>query len=170
MIGTDRLVLRSWREDDRPFFRALNADPDVMHDYPTLPDPAAVDTKFDRYRAHFNDHGFGRWVLELRQDGDILGYVGPMPFWPENPLGPGMEMGWRLKRSAWGHGYASEAARAALADGFARLGFKEVWAVTGEANLRSQAVMARTGMVRVAAKDYRSADPSQSWLVWVARP
>ena len=175
MIETDRLILRPWREADRESYAALNADPEVMHDYPALPERDWVDAKFDRYSAHFRNHGFGRWMLERKSDGQTLGYTGIMPIWPEHPYGEGMEIGWRLVRSAWGQGYASEAATAALADGFGRLGFDEVVAYTTETNDRSQAVMRRSGMTYDPGRDFHHPDQADGsslrrWLIYVATP
>ncbi len=81
-----------------------------------------------------------------------------------------MEIGWRLFKPAWGFGYASEAARASLDDGFSRLGLAEIVAYTGPGNLRSQAVMRRVGMHRDPARDYARPDRlGGAAVVFVAR-
>ncbi len=175
MIETERLILRPWEERDRESYAALNTDPEVMHDYPVLPERVWVDAKFDRYTEHFSDHGFGRWMLERKSDGAVLGYTGIMPMRLGHPFEEGMEIGWRLARAAWGHGYASEAARAALADGFGRLGFEEVLAYTAETNVRSQAVMRRSGMNHDPARDFHHPDQGDGlslrrWVVYAATP
>ena len=75
-------------------------------------------------------------------------------------------------RSAWGHGYATEAARAALHDAFTRCGLTDVLAYTAPDNLRSQAVMARLGLRRDASRDFSEPVGERMWrgLVWVATP
>jgi RimJ/RimL family protein N-acetyltransferase len=95
-----------------------------------------------------------------------------MPSRHDHPLGPHAEIGWRLVRTAWGHGYAAEAARAVLADAFGRVGIREVLAYTASDNLRSQAVMERLGLQRDERLDYSEAVGGRMWhgLVWVARP
>jgi RimJ/RimL family protein N-acetyltransferase len=85
--------------------------------------------KLDRYIAAFIRYGFCRWVTEGR-DGEFLGYTGIMASPAEHPLGPHFEIGWRLARRAWGHGYATEAADAALKDVFDRAGLVQVPAYT----------------------------------------
>ncbi len=171
MIETERLILRPWTEEDRAFYAALSADPDVMHDYPVLPPRGEVDAKFALYRDHFETHGFGRWLLERKPDGAALGFSGLMPVRDDHPLAPGVEISWRLFKPAWGLGYASEAARAALADGFGRLGFEEIVSYTSPENTRSQAVMRRAGMIRDPGRDYaRPERLGGRAIVFVARP
>lgn len=120
----------------------------------------------------FRRRGFCRWAIETR-DGDFLGYAGVMPPRDDHPLYPHCEVGWRLKRDAWGHGYATEAARAALDDVFTCIGLTEVVSFTAADNLRSQAVMARLNLTRDPSRDFTLHDERMgSWhgLVWVARP
>jgi RimJ/RimL family protein N-acetyltransferase len=171
MIRTDRLTLRSWRDTDREAFAALNADPEVMEDLGGPLDRAESDAKFVRYVAAFEQHGFCRWVLE-EADGRFLGYTGVMPSRHGHPLGRHADIGWRLVRSAWGQGYATEAARASLRDAFDRGGFKEVLAYTSADNMRSQAVIKRLNMQRAAPFDYSEPLGSGMWhgMAWIARP
>ncbi len=169
IIVTDRVVLRPWREADFEDFVALHADPEVMIDAPTVNTPAESEAKFRRYKDAFQKFGYCRWALE-RRDGAFLGYVGIMPVPEAHPVAPGVEIGWRLVRYAWGQGYASEGAKAALADGFGRMRFAEVLSYTTPENLRSQAVMRRLGLEREAARDFVTKTPHGAWvgLVWVA--
>ncbi|MAB13524.1 GNAT family N-acetyltransferase [Parvibaculum sp.] len=168
-IETARTRLRQWREPDRDAFAALNAHPEVMHDLGGPIDRRSSDEKFDRYVMAYETHGFTRWAIETFA-GNFLGYAGIMPSRPGHPLGPHTEIGWRLQREAWGHGYATEAASAALADGFARCGLTKVLAYTAPDNLRSQAVMERLGLIRVPSLDYEEPHNGGMWrgLVWIA--
>ena len=171
MIETARVRLRPWREPDRAPLAVMHADLEVMADYGGPLSRAESDAKLDRYMAAFAQHGFSRWVIE-DGDGGFLGYVGVMPIAPDHPAAPGVEIGWRLVRSAWGKGYATEAARAALGDGFERHGWAEVLSYTAPDNLRSQAVMGRLGLSREPDRDFVAGSGDDAWtgLVWVARP
>jgi RimJ/RimL family protein N-acetyltransferase len=119
----------------------------------------------------YRQHGFCRWALESKE-GDFLGYTGIMPSGPGHPIGSHVEIGWRLVRHAWGHGYATEAARSVLNDAFLRIGLSEVVAYTAPDNRRSQAVMTRLQLERDPSRDFTSDyDCVKAWrgLVWVAR-
>jgi RimJ/RimL family protein N-acetyltransferase len=170
LIRSGRLTLRNWQNADRALFAALNADPEVTPDLGGPLDRAASDAKFDRYVAAFEQHGFCRWAIE-DCNGEFLGYAGVMPSRPHHPLGPHAEIGWRLKRSAWGHGYATEAARASLKDVFERVQLREVLTYTSADNPRSRAVMARLSLQREPSLDYSEPQGAGMWhgMVWVAR-
>jgi RimJ/RimL family protein N-acetyltransferase len=149
----------------------MHADPEVMHDYGGPISRAESDAKFDRYVATYRAHGFSRWAIET-ETGAFLGYAGVVPSGADHPLGSHVQIGWRLVRHAWGYGYATEAARAALTDAFVRVGLEAVLAYTAADNLRSQAVMARLQMRRDPSRDF-TADYAtiKAWrgLVWEAR-
>lgn len=168
MIETSRLRLRTWRQSDKPAFAAMSADAEVMHDLGGPIACEASDAKLDRYAAAFERDGIGRWVLEY--DGAFIGYTGVMH--RHEPIGEHYEIGWRLVRDAWGHGYATEAAKAALHDAFTRLKLTEVVSYTSPDNLRSQAVMVRAGLVRGPSRDFVADFGRGDWqgLMWVARP
>jgi RimJ/RimL family protein N-acetyltransferase len=151
IVNTDRLLLRRWREEDRAPFAELNGDPETLVFFPSTLTRAESDAFVDRIEARFEDHGYGLWALEVRQTGEFIGFTGFAPM-PENvPGGPdGTEIGWRLARTAWHHGYATEAARGALDVAFAGVGLPEVWSFTSVLNTPSRAVMRRIGMTEVA--------------------
>ena len=154
MIETERLVLRSWREADLAEFAALNADPEVMAHFPAPLTREASDALVDRLIAAQRTHGLTFWAMERRVDGAFLGMTGVVPTGADLPFGGAPEVGWRLARHAWGRGYASEAARGAMAFVFERYGSAEIVSFTAGENQRSQAVMTRIGMRRDAARDF----------------
>jgi ribosomal-protein-alanine N-acetyltransferase len=152
-LRTERLVLRRWREADREPFAELNADPAVMEHFAHRPTRAESDDLVDRIEATFDREGFGLWAVEL-EDGRFAGFTGLWPTPPHLPFSPAIEVGWRLAQHAWGRGVATEAARAALDDGWQRLGLEAVVSMTTTTNLRSQAVMQKLGMTRDPADDF----------------
>jgi RimJ/RimL family protein N-acetyltransferase len=152
-IETARLRLRPWHSEDLAPFGALNADPAVMEHFPKTLDQAESDAVVGRIDAHFAEHGFGFWAVETK-NGPFIGMVGLIvPRWTA-AFTPCVEIGWRLAAAYWGHGYASEAAAAALDHGFDVLGLDEIVACTLPGNRRSRAVMERLGMRRSATDDF----------------
>jgi RimJ/RimL family protein N-acetyltransferase len=172
MIETPRLILRPWRASDGDAFAAMNAHPEVMADLGGPLDRPGSDAKLARFTKSFGDHALTRWVIEDRATGVFLGYAGLAWRDASHALGEHYDIGWRLTRAAWGKGYASEAAAAALQDAFGRAGLKEVFAYTAPDNLRSQAVMARLGLERSPSHDFTWPEGEGAWrgLVWIARP
>jgi RimJ/RimL family protein N-acetyltransferase len=153
-LSTGRLLLRRWREADREPFAAMNADRDVMEYFPARLEPAASDQLIARIEAGFDQLGYGLWALELRATGEFLGFTGLAPASVEAHFTPAVEVGWRLARRAWGQGYATEAASAALAFGFGDSGLSEIVSFTSAANVCSRAVMERIGMTHDPADDF----------------
>jgi len=147
-----RVLLRSWRATDRAPFAALNADPQVMEHFPAPLTAAQSDAMIARAQALLDERGWGSWALEI--GGQLAGFTGLTRPGFEAHFTPCVEIGWRLARPFWGHGYASEAARLALAHGFEQLGFDEIVSFTATTNLRSQAVMRRLGMRHDPADDF----------------
>lgn len=153
-LETERLLLRRWQPEDRAPFAALNADPEVMRDFPAPLTRSESDGLAELIAANMEREGWGLWALEERATGRYLGFTGLARPGFEAPFTPCVEIGWRLARHAWGQGFASEAARAATAFGFATLGLDEILAFTAIPNERSRAVMRRLGMRHDPADDF----------------
>ena len=154
ILTTARLRLRQWREEDLAPFAALNADPQVMEFFPKVLTRAESDVVAGRIRDHFARHGFGLWAVEAPGVVDFMGFVGLAVPSFEAHFTPCVEIGWRLAREHWGHGYATEAATAALAFGFGDRALEEIVAFTVAANIPSRRVMGRLGMRRLPADDF----------------
>lgn len=154
MLKTSRLILRRWQARDRVPFARLNADLEVMRYFPNALAPAESDALIAKIDRHFQKHGFGLWAVELRASGEFIGFVGLSSADFPAHFTPAVEVGWRLARVFWGRGYATEAARAAVTDGFARLNLAEIVSFTARENWRSRRVMARLGMTHREGEDF----------------
>lgn len=143
---TSRLLLREWREEDKPAFASINADPLVARFLPSVLTRSESDAMVDRIVAHFAAHGFGVWAVDELASGELIGFVGLARPRFEADFTPCVEVGWRLRAASWGRGYATEAARTALHIGFAELDLKEIVSFTVPTNVPSRRVMERLGM------------------------
>ncbi|HMG63232.1 MAG TPA: GNAT family N-acetyltransferase [Streptosporangiaceae bacterium] len=153
-IETSRLLMRRWQDSDREPFADLNGDPETMRYFPATLDRAASDAMIDRIESGFDQRGYGLWALEVAATGEFIGFTGLNPMPDGVPGAGGQEAGWRLARHAWHHGYATEAARAALGVAFDGVGLAEIWSMTAVLNEPSQAVMRRLGLTEVARFDH----------------
>ena len=162
-ISTERLIMRGWRESDLAPWAAMNADPEVRRYVGPLLTFEQASAWVLNFQDDLDRYGFGFCALEVRASGEFIGFTGLGTVDEEMPF-TGVEIGWRLARPAWGHGYATEAARAALAYGFDILGLPEVLAVTMAGNLRSRAVMQRIGMTTDPAEDFDDPDVDEAPL------
>jgi len=154
MIETARLILRPWRDSDLEPFAEQNADPFVMR---FLVGPLTREQS-DAYaaaaEAHRAETGYGKWAVEAPGVAPFIGAVGLSRVKFQASFTPAVEIAWRLHRHYWGKGYATEAAKAAIEDGFTRVGLNEIVALTTLTNLPSQRVMQRLGMTRTLEFDH----------------
>jgi RimJ/RimL family protein N-acetyltransferase len=153
-LRTPRLLLREWRDADKAPYAALNADPEVMRHFPAPLTSEQSDEMVERMAAGWGLRSFGLWAVERLDDGRFIGFVGlSAPTWSSEPM---VEVGWRLGREHWGHGFAPEAARAALAFGFEQVTLPngEIVSFTTTKNLKSQRVMQKIGMRHDPSRDF----------------
>jgi ribosomal-protein-alanine N-acetyltransferase len=153
-LRTPRLLLREWRDDDYEPFAAMSADPEVMELLLGPHDRDTSDFWVDWARDKWREHGWGLWVVEWPGEAPFAGIVGLNHIAFDAHFTPAVEIAWRLMRRYWRQGIAYEAARAVIEDGFYRLGFGEIVAITTLANRRSWRLMERLGMVRDTDGDF----------------
>ena len=147
-LRTARLVLRRWTDADHDAVFALNSDPDVMATIGRPMTREQSDAAIARWDASFDQHGFGLWCVELGSE--CIGFTGLSVPWFRD----GVEVGWRIRSEYWGHGYAPEAARAALGFGFDAVGLAEIISFTAVTNTKSRRVMEKLGMRRDPGADF----------------
>lgn len=143
---TPRLLLRQWKDSDRGPFAGMSSDSRVMEHFPSPLSRSESDAVADKISGLIDERGWGFWALEEKSSGRFLGFTGLHIPIPELPFSPCVEIGWRLKFSAWGKGFASEAAAKAMEVAFESLKLEEVVAFATVGNFRSHNVMERLGM------------------------
>ncbi|MFB6888790.1 GNAT family N-acetyltransferase [Kitasatospora sp. NPDC056327] len=157
-LTTERLVLRRFTPDDVDALVELDSDPEVTR-YLTggraTPRAVVEDTLLPLYFDHYRRYGgeLGWWAAEERAGGAFLGWF---EFRPPDGDRAEAELGYRLRRAAWGRGYATEGARALIHRGFTRLGVERVVAWTMAVNHGSRRVMEKAGLsyVRTVHEDW----------------
>lgn len=150
IIKTERIGLRNWRESDLGGLSEMNSDPEVMRYFPNaLTHEGSIDM-LKKLQDHVETHGYTYFLAEKLDTQEFLGFVGLAYQTYETAYTPFVDIGWRLKKTAWGKGYASEAARACLAYAFNSLGIQEVFSVTPIPNKASIKVMEKIGMKKIA--------------------
>ncbi|WP_211767263.1 GNAT family N-acetyltransferase [Kutzneria sp. CA-103260] len=147
-LETSRLILRRWREEDVAPMAAVNADPEVMR---WIRDGSVRDEPQTRggiqaWESEWESQGFGLFAVEIRSTGELAGFTGlSVPdYFPE--VLPAVEIGWRLGRSHWGQGLATEAAKAAVRFGFEERGLERIVSITQVGNDASERIITKLGM------------------------
>jgi RimJ/RimL family protein N-acetyltransferase len=147
-IETKRLILREWRESDVEALLAICRDPQVMEFLGPLETEEGIRAAIARQQAHQANLGHCYWAIERKVGSEMIGFCGIQPEPAGMPIAGLPDIGWRLGRAYWGHGYAREAAQASLDWGFTNLPDDAIWSITVPANTRSWGLMERLGMTR----------------------
>lgn len=177
---TERLVLRQWREGDCKRFYDIMNTPAVMRWLGGVQSYEKWCEGYERLQSYERDFGFTFWIVEQRETQEMLGFCGLKRLNYDGAPNQGeVEIGWRFRESAWGKGYAGEAAAKSLELAFERFGAERVTAVTVSDNVASQKLMLRLGMTEDPALAYHDPvysptyGPARQWLIsrqeWAAR-
>ena len=154
IIRTERLILRSWCDEDLELFAELNADPKVMEYFPAPLNHRESDALAERIIGKIKEQGWGLWAVSVPGIADFIGFIGLAVPEFEAHFTPAVEVGWRLAYKFWGQGYATEGALAALKYGFDTLNLEEIVSFTAITNKRSMAVMKKIGMQHNPKDDF----------------
>jgi RimJ/RimL family protein N-acetyltransferase len=174
MIKTERLLLRGWRAGDIDPFADLCADPEVMQHLGGPQPRSEVEAAIARQQVAEARTGHCFWAIERQADAALLGFCGlRIGGHAGTPVSDELEIGWRLRRDAWGQGYAREAAAASLQWGWANSDRARIVAWTLFANRNSWGLMQRLGMIRRADLDFAHPDfppehPLSAHIVYAA--
>lgn len=155
------VLLRPLEPDDFEDFCDMNADEKVMRFFPSALTREQSQSAFEKIQLHYENYGFSYWAVEV--DGKFAGITGLLHSSFETPMGPHVEIGWRLMPWAWGHGYVSLAAREALRRGFDEFHLKEIFSYTTSTNEKSENVMKRIGMERCFEFDFEHPNTPGWW-------
>ena len=153
-LGSNRLRLRAWRDEDLEPFAAMSADPQVMRFFPSTLTRSESNALAERIRRHFDKYEFGLWAVEVMDVASFVGFVGLAVPSFEAEFMPSVEIGWRIAKPHWGMGYATEAAKLAIEYGFTKLQLPEIVSFTVPENSSSRRVMEKVGMRHCPDEDF----------------
>lgn len=146
LFQSERLGFRVWEEADITPMALLNQDVEVMEFFPNRPSLAETRAFVERMQAHQSSHGFCYFAVDRLDTGSFVGFIGLLTQTYEADFTPCVDIGWRLSRSSWGQGFATEGARRCLEYAFNDIGLERVVSATPKANQKSIAVMQKIGM------------------------
>ncbi len=159
---SSRLVFRDWHEEDLDVFRKMNSDRQVMEYFPHTLSHAETDLLYKKIRQEFEEYDYGLYAVEVKDANEFIGFIGFHWATIQLGFGPFIEIGWRLKKEAWGKGYATEGAKKCLSHGFNCLGFNEIYSFTAKVNTRSENVMKKIGMAKKLEFNHPQVDLNSS--------
>ena len=149
LFTSKRLGFRNWTKDDLPEFAKLNADIEVMEHFPKPLTENETLEFIHCLQIHYLRNGFNYFATEILETGEFIGFIGLAVQDYPSDFTPAVDIGWRLKKSAWGKGFAREGANKCLDFAFNDLNLDRVIAVCTEKNTRSENVMKKTGMEKI---------------------
>lgn len=161
---TDRLILRNWVDSDNEIFAQINSDKMVMKYFHALRTREESDTMVNMIKTGIKKDGFGFWAVERKDTNQFIGFVGLNRFSMDLPFCPCVEIGWRLAKEHWGHGFATEAAMQSLSIGFDEIALAEIVAFTAVENVASRRVMEKIGMTNTIQNFLHPSVPNDSDL------
>lgn len=148
LFQSERLGFGAWKDSDIAPFVEMNQDPDVMKFFPSILTSASSKELVHLLRKHYDEHGFTFYSVYKLKNQEFIGFVG-LAWTPyETDFTPCVEIGWRLKKSAWNQGYATEGAKRCLELAQNELGLSAVYSFTASINKPSERVMQKIGMTK----------------------
>ena len=154
IFTSNRLGFRNWEDTDLDKMLALNQDTEVMKFFPSIQDSLATASFIKRMQVEYSEYDYCYFVVELKSNSEFLGFIGISNQDYGDKLGKFVDIGWRLKKSAWGKGYATEGAKQCLIYAKKELRLPKLYAVAPKINLYSISVMKKIGMNKVKEFDH----------------
>jgi len=149
LFKSERLGFRNWNKDDLTDFAKINADPDVMEHFPNTLNLEETSQFIDRLQKHYLKNNYNYFATEIIETGELIGFIGLSYQDYKSDFTPATDIGWRLKKSAWGKGYATEGAARCLEFAFNNIKLEKIIAICTDKNSASEHVMKKIGMKKI---------------------
>ncbi len=154
IFKSKRLGFRKWSNEDLDEFSKLNADSEVMRHFASTLSEAGTQALIDGLKSHFDKNGYTYYATEILETKELIGMIGIAYQEYKTAFTPAIDIGWRLKRDAWGKGYATEGAKQCLDYAFTELGIDKIISVCTIGNKESENVMKKIGMTKKGEFDH----------------
>jgi RimJ/RimL family protein N-acetyltransferase len=149
IFKSERLGFRNWNKNDLTEFAKLNEDLEVMEHFPKPLTEKESAELIERFQKHFKKNGYTYFATETLENKELIGFVGLAFQEYITEFTPAIDIGWRLKKNAWGDGYATEGAKKCLEFAFNELNLESIIATCTEKNSKSENVMKKIGMEKI---------------------
>lgn len=149
IFKSERLGFRNWNKNDLTEFAKINADLEVMEHFPKPLTTSETSDFIKRLQKHYDKHNYNYFATEILKTGEFIGFIGLAFQEYASEFTPATDIGWRLKKSAWNNGYATEGAKRCLEFAFKDLNLKHIISVFTEKNIKSEHVMKKIGMEKI---------------------
>jgi RimJ/RimL family protein N-acetyltransferase len=148
IFNSERLGFRNWRNNDLKEFVEINSDPEVMEHFPSTLSAKETEDLLQRLIKHYEEREYTYFATEILETGELIGFVGLAYQTYKTEFSPATDIGWRLKKTAWGKGYATEGAKRCLEYAFDELKIFKVFSICTINNRKSEMVMKKIGMTK----------------------
>ncbi|EAR00016.1 GNAT family N-acetyltransferase [Maribacter sp. HTCC2170] len=149
LFKSERLGFRNWEENDLKELEIMNSDVEVMEHFPKTLAKKENKALFEKLRLHYKKHNHTYFATEILESGELIGFIGLVFQDYKTDFTPAVDIGWRLKKSAWGKGFATEGAKKCIDFGFNKLNLDKIIAICTVKNSKSENVMKKIGMNKI---------------------
>ena len=149
IFKSERLGFRNWIEEDLIVLAKINADIDIMKHFPKTQTKNETSEFISRQKNQYKENGYNYFATEILKTGEFIGFIGLAFQGYETDFTPATDIGWRLRKSAWGYGYATEGAKKCLEFGFEKMNLDKIISTCTEKNTNSESVMKKIGMEKI---------------------
>lgn len=165
---SERLGFRTWTLEDLPELAKMCADSSVMEHFPNPLSLEESENLLSRLQSHFDENGYTYFAVEVLATQEWIGFIGLAYQEYETAFTPATDIGWRLKKGAWGNGYATEGAKRCLQFGFNDIGLDKIVSVCTLSNAKSESVMQKIGMAKKGEFNHPSLKeyPEHERCIW----
>ncbi len=148
IFKSERLGFRNWTNNDLKELTEINSDPEVMEHFPSTLSEKETENLMERLKKHYDEREYTYFATDILETSELIGFIGLAYQTYKTEFSPATDIGWRLKKTAWGKGYATEGAKRCLEYAFNELKMNKIFSICTINNRKSENVMKKIGMTK----------------------